>query len=169
MGTVYSDTVTNNRASPITKNSAAVQSGKFRIAKGEIAVATGDIDDDDIVVMLRVPSNAVIWELVLYNDDLDSNGSPTLAFDIGLYTTAGVVKDRDFYALAATTLQSANVAGVDLRCEAANITTLGDAVYTNAGDAEGAETYYDIAITLETVAATAAAGDIVLVAKYTVD
>jgi hypothetical protein len=171
MGTTYSDTVTNLVANPPVPNSVSVQGGRVRTVKSTIALGTGDIDDDDIIVMARVPSNAVIQSIRLFNDDLDAHTTPTLVADVGLYKPDGTVADRDCYASLITTLQSANTAGVELMFEARNINEVankvwqdGDAVLTT--DPGG---LLDIAITIETVAATAAAGDVTMIVEYTVD
>ena len=70
-------------------------------------------------MMAEVPSTAKIMSIKLYNDDLDSNGSPSLATNVGLYngttkftisgttTEASAVIDEDCYATAITTLQAA--------------------------------------------------------------
>lgn len=38
---------------------------------------------DDVIQMVKVPKGAVIVELVLATDDLDSNGAPAIVLDVG--------------------------------------------------------------------------------------
>lgn len=171
MGTAYSDTVTNLVAVPAVMNSVSVQGGRVRRVISTIAVGTGDIDDDDIIVMARVPSNAVISSIKLFNDDLDSHTTPTLKTDIGLYKPDGTVVDRDAYASQITTLQAANTTGVECAFEARNINECANKVWQDGDATLTADPggFLDIALTIETVAATAAAGDITMIVDYTVD
>lgn len=175
MGTVYTTAVstlypslagTTNTAGP---NDVGIQGGRGRHIVGTIALGTGDIDDNDIIMLAAVPSNARILGITLYNDDLDSDGSPTLAYDVGLYTTAGAVVDRDAYALAATDFQAANTAGVNVAFEARNINKIGQKVWQDASATSDPGDLYLIAVTIETAAATAAAGDLSFDIEYTID
>lgn len=142
------------------------------------ATAATVLEVTDIIKMIRVPSNATILSLLMFNDDLDSNGVPTLAFDLGIYATdkftigsttyaAGAVIDVDAYATAVTNLQSANVTGGQLMCEARDIIKIGsNRIWEDAGLTSDPQTYFDIALTITTAPATFAAGDIKLVALF---
>lgn len=165
-------------------NKKIVDHGHYRAylysARATAALLTTDIDDDDIILMVEVPSNAKLSSIKLYNDDLDSNGTPTLAADLGLYAARGFtdsngtvylddgVIDRDALATAVITLQAANTSGVELRYEVANITGTQDELWELAGLASNPNRPLRIAITIETVAATAAAGDVTLHVDYVV-
>ena len=83
--------------------------------------------------------------LIIRNDDLDSNGSPTLAFELGYSPVDGSnpAEDTDYFAAAGqTALQAAGV--------------------TRFEDFAPIKFEYDVWIVLDigTAAATAAAGDV---------
>jgi hypothetical protein len=140
--------------------------------KGTETLATTDIDANDIILLCHLPWEAKVHSIVLFNDDLDSNGTPTLTANVGLYkmTQAGTVTvlDIDAYASVVTTLQAANTAGVELAFEDRNITKMEQTVILDAGLTSKPDNGFAIlAITIGTVAATAAAGDISYVVEYT--
>ena len=60
MGTKNTDLVTNFEATPPVLNDAAELHGRVRIAQGTVALAAGDSDDDDIVMLAPIPSNAPV-------------------------------------------------------------------------------------------------------------
>ena len=70
MGTKNSDLVTNFEAVPQVHNSAALLHGVVRVAQGTIALAAGDSDDNDIVMLAPIPSNAVVSQLFVGSDTL---------------------------------------------------------------------------------------------------
>ena len=84
------------------------------------------------------------------------------------YDAEGVV-DRDCYGTLMTTLQAANTAGVEVRYETLGIETVGNFMWEDAGLPEDPGRNLRIALTIETVAATAAAGDITMVVEYIVN
>ena len=112
------------------------------------------------------------------NDDLDSNCTPALTVDVGLdYSgiggtqkkdgnTSGTVIDADCFATAATTLQGANTAYAYLRAEADDIVDIKKEAWEVGGLAADPGGLFYLAITVETAAATAAAGDIVVRIDY---
>jgi hypothetical protein len=184
MGTAYSTEITNFRASPQVKSSPGSAHGKVRVWSDTVAAATTDIDDNDIIHMALIPSNAKIKSIKLYNDDLDSNGTPTLVTDVGVYAgpkgftdtdgsatiyAVGGVIDRDCYGTVMTTLQAANTAGVEVRYETLGVETVGNYLWEDAGLTSDPIADLYISLTIETVAATAAAGDITMVVEYVVD
>lgn len=139
------------------------------------AIATTSLDEaNDLMLFGPINSNDVILDVLVLNDDLDSNGTPALAVNVGLYysgiggtqtldgNTSGTVIDADCFASAATTLQSANTTWTSLRCEADDIVDVKKEAWEVAGLASdpGGVLYVGIAVT--TQAATAAAGDIVV-------
>jgi hypothetical protein len=120
MATAKTVEVTNLDTTPRTLLEAGSGHGKMRVFMDTIAAGTGDIDNDDVIMFAEVPSNAKIVSIKVFNDDLDSNGSPTLATNVGLYNgqtkftdtdgsstsyAAAAVIDEDCYASAITTLQ----------------------------------------------------------------
>ena len=169
MTTKDSSLVTNYEASPTVMNPTQELHGRVRIAQGTIALATGDLDNNDIVMLAPVPKGCSITSIQLASDDLDSNGTPTLAWNVGVYETDGTVVDEDCYATAITLGQAAT-AFTEYRFEAANINTCGQKVWEDAGDSAQPEaaTYY-LAMTVSTAAATGAAGDVSFIVEYVVD
>jgi len=184
MGTAYSTELTNYEATPQVMVSPASATGKIRVWSDTIAAGTGDIDDDDILMMAEIPSNAKIKSIKLYNDDLDSGGSPALVTDVGIYNgnvkfndtdgsatayAAEGVIDRNCYGTVMTVLQGAVTAGTEVRYETLGIETVGNFMWEDAGLTSDPGRMLRIALTIETVAATAAAGDITMVVEYIVN
>ena len=184
MATAYSTELTSFEATPQVMADSGSAGGKVRVWSDTIAAGTGDIDDDDIIMMAEIPSNAKIKSIMLYNDDLDSNGSPTLKTDVGVYNgnvkfndtdgsatayAAEGVIDRDCYGTLMTTLQAPNTAGVEVRYETLGVETVGNYIWEDAGLTSDPGKNLRIALTIETVAATAAAGDITMVVEYIVN
>ncbi len=184
MATAYSTELTSYEASPQVMVSPASAGGKVRIWSDTIAAATTDIDDNDIIMMAEIPSNAKIKSIMLYNDDLDSNGSPALVTDVGIYNgnvkfndtdasatayAAEGVIDRNCYGTVMTVLQAAVTAGTEVRYETLGIETVGNFMWEDGGLTSDPGRMLRIALTIETVAATAAAGDITMVVEYIVN
>ena len=140
MGTANSTLVSNFEATPQVLNNSANLHGVLRVAQGTIVVAAGDSDDNDIVMLAPIPSKAAVPSLFIGSDTL--GGSCT--FNVGIYTSAGVVKDEDVFASLV-----ADAAGMaDVRFEAANIDTAGKKMYELAGDSTDPGGYYYIAATM---------------------
>ena len=140
MTTKNTDLVANFEATPPVLNNAAELHGVIRTANGTVELASGDSDDNDIVMLAPIPSNASVPNLFIGSDTL--GGSCT--FNVGIYTTAGVVKDEDVF--ASTVADAA--AMTDVRFEAANIDTAGKKMYELAGDSSDPGGYYYIAATM---------------------
>jgi hypothetical protein len=145
-----------------------------------IAVGTGDLDNDDIIVMAQIPSNAKIVSLRIYNDDLNS-GSGT--HNVGLYngpqaytisgttTDAAAVIDEDCYATDSDAFQAATTITTGLEeylVEVRNINKIANFVWEDGGISEDPKVPLRIAITMSATG-TAVAGDITMVVLYTVD
>lgn len=164
-----------------SKLDAQVLHGVMRVAKATEAVATTEAELADIVLKVRIPSNASIASIMLFNDDLDSHSTPTLAADVGLYYGSdpdvslalnkkkGDVADADAYASAITTLQAANTTGVEVMFEARDINKVANKVWQDAGLSADPQCFFDIGLTVTTAAATAAAGDVSVVVTYVVN
>ena len=101
MGTKNTDLVANFEATPQVKNNAAELHGVLRTAHGTVELAAGDSDNDDIVMLAPIPSNAAVPSLFVGSDTF--GGSAT--FNVGIYTTAGAVKDEDVFATDPYTLK----------------------------------------------------------------
>jgi porphobilinogen deaminase len=159
MGTKNSDLVANFEATPVVMTDASLLSGVTRIAQGTIEVAAGDSDNDDIVMLAPIPTHASITSLKIASDTL--GGSCT--FNVGLYTSAGVVKDEDCFATAVADAG----AMADVRFEAADISTCGQKVYTIAGDSTDPGGYYYVAATM--AAAGGTLGTMSFIIEYVVN
>lgn len=157
-----SENITNVEASVLLDKKIAVQ----KVVIDKVALATTDIDASDIIHMGPIPSNAVITSIKLFNDDLDSNGSPTLAANVGLYYADGTVISAACIATAITTLQASNVVGAEVRFEAANITTVDSEAWALGGLSVDPGGMFYVSLTISNAAATAAAGDVVMVIEY---
>lgn len=153
--------------------------GVLKAAYVTTEVTTAMIDNaDDLILFMALPSNALVHQLWIYNDDLDSNGTPALACDVGLYyglasglNAADAVIDADCFASAITTLQAANTAGVNIRFEsgvtAGEIAQVDNALWEVGGLAADPKVPLVIGLDITTAAATAVAGTITMVAYYT--
>jgi hypothetical protein len=180
MATVKSVEITNLDATPRTTLEAASAGGKLRVWMDTIAVGTGDLDNDDVIVMAQVPSNAKIVSLRIYNDDLNS-GSGT--HNVGLYngpqaytisgttTDAAAVIDEDCYATDSDAFQAATTITTGLEeylVEVRNINKIANFVWEDGGISEDPKVPLRIAITMSATG-TAVAGDITMVVLYAVD
>jgi len=181
MATAKGIEITAIDANPQVLREAGSMGGKVRVAMDTIAAGTGDIDDNDVLLLAQVPSNAKIMSIQLFNDDLDSNCTPTLTANCGIYngpqdytisgtrTAANAVVDEDCYATAITTLQAANTAGVELAYEVRNVNAVANHVWEDAGISEDPHVDLRIGLTMSANPATAAAGDVTMVVTYAVN
>ena len=147
MGTKNSDLVANFEATPQVLNSSGLLHGVIRVAQGTIELAAGDSDNDDIVMLAPIPSNATVPQLFVGSDTL--GGSCT--FNVGIHTSSGTVKDEDVFASAV----SDEAAMADVRFEAANIDTAGKKMWELAGDSSDPGGYFYIAVTMSAAGGTA--------------
>ena len=159
MGTKNSDLVANYEATPQVKSSAGLLHGSVRVAQGTIVVAAGDSDDNDIVMLAPIPSNAVVPQIFVGTDTF--GGSCT--YNVGIYQTDGTVVDEDYFA---TTVADA-AALADLRHEAADINTAGKMMWEMAGASSDPGGYYYIAATM--AAAGGTEGDMSFIINYVVN
>ena len=160
MTTKNSTLVSNFEASPQVASDAHELHGVLRVAQGTIALAAGDSTDDDIVMLAPIPSNASITALQVAADGL--GGSCT--FNVGLYQTDGTVVDEDFYA---TSVADGTTAVADLRTEAANINTIGQQLWEDAGATTDPGGYYYVAVTFNATGGTL--GDMSFIIHYVVN
>jgi|TARA_E500000178_G_scaffold337907_1_gene377676 hypothetical protein len=147
MTTKNTDLVANFEATPQVANNAAELHGVLRTAHGSVELAAGDSTDNDIVMLAPIPSNAAVPSLFIGSDTF--GGSCT--FNVGVYTSAGVVKDEDVFA---TSVADA-AAMADVRYEAADLDTGSKKLWELAGDSEDPGGYYYIAITFNATGGTA--------------
>ncbi len=180
MATAKGVEITNLDATPRTTLEAASGGGKLRVFMDTIAAGTGDLDNDDIIVLAQVPSNAKLTSIRIYNDDLNS-GSGT--FNVGLYngpqaytisgttTDAEAVIDEDCYATDSDAFQAATTVTTgteEFLTEARNINAIANFVWEDGGLSEDPKVPLRIAITMSATG-TAVAGDITMVVQYVVD
>lgn len=169
------------------KTDARLAKGTARVAIESEAITTGELEVGDIVIYdIELPSNAVGVKLEVYNDDLDSNGTPTLTLDVGVAAKekfisktsgtetihlADAVLDADLFVDGSTELQSANTTFVELAYDAATYgpDNAEKAVWELLGYDEDPRTTFRIALTFAAAAATAAAGDLALRVTHLVD
>ena len=159
MGTKNSDLVANFEATPQVKSSAGLLHGSVRVAQGTIALAAGDSNDDDVVMLAPIPSNAYIPQIWVGSDTF--GGSCT--FNVGIHQTSGTVVDEDYFASAVADA----AAMADVRFEAANINTAGKMMWEMAGASSDPGGFYYIAATM--AAAGGTEGDMSFVINYVVN
>lgn len=170
--TVKSENVTNLEASPIVVVDKKV--GEIRTVIDQISVATTSIDEvGDVLLFCPIKSNAVLLDVNILNTDLDTNGAPTLAVDIGLFysgvggtqaingNTSGTVIDANALASATAELQSSNATFTSVRFENASVSTVDNEAWALAGLAADPGGYLYIGMTVSAVSATPATGTIV--------
>ena len=160
MTTKNSTLVSNFEASPQIASDPHELHGVLRVAQGTIALAAGDSTDDDIVMLAPIPSNASITALQVAADAL--GGSCT--FNVGLYQTTGTVVDEDLYA---SSVADGTTAVADLRTEAANINTIGNQLWQDAGASTDPGGYYYVAATFNATGGTL--GDMSFIIHYVVN
>ena len=159
MTTKNSTLVANFEASPQVASDAHELHGVVRVAQGTVALAAGDSTDNDIVMLAPIPSNASITSLKIGSDTLGG----TCTFNVGLYQTNGTVVDEDVYA----TLVADEGALTDVRTEAADINTIGQQVWQDAGASADPGGYYYVAVTFSATGGTA--GDMSYIIEYVVN
>lgn len=174
-GTVKSENITNIEASPIVIRDK--KQGELKVLIDQDAIATTSTDDvGDIMLLAAIPSNAVILDIELLNDDLDSGTA--LAIDAGLYysgiggnqvengNTSGVVVDADCFATATTVLSGANVTYTSVRFEADDIVNIKKEAWEVAGLTEDCGGTLYIGLTVTTAATGSQVGDVVVKVSY---
>lgn len=182
-GTKKSVLVTGYEANPISRLDAP--GGVLRVMVDQVELATTNIDDvGDIILMGALPANAKILSLKFFADDMDSNGAPTLAFNVGGYyfknnvvagvlKSAGVVVDADNIAsaiivgqAASSDVTSVGKVGYECRFEAADIDTIEYPLWQLLGLTEDCGGLLNIGLTVSAAAATAVAGGLKMVVQY---
>jgi len=159
MTTKNSTLVANYEASPQVASNAQELHGVLRVAQGTVALVAGDSTDNDIVMLAPIPSNASITSLKIGSDNLGG----TCTFNVGLYQTNGTVVDEDVYA----TLVADAGAMADVRTEEADINTVGQQVWEDAGASSDPGGYYYVAATFAATGGTA--GDMSFIIEYVVN
>lgn len=177
--TVKGTEITNIESSPITAIDRRTYNHSAKISIAGISAATTSIDETaDVILLCPVPAGSIIDGVYIKNDDLDSNGTPTLAADVGLYysgiggtqefdgNTSGTEIDVDAFGSAVTTLQAANVTWTEVTNEAGDITNYNKEAWEVGGLSTNPGGFFYVGLKITTAAATAAAGDIVMKVEY---
>lgn len=174
--TVKGENATNFTADPRVPLNR--KGGNLKVRQDTIEVATTSIDEvGDIMLLLPIPTNAIVTSLQLLNDDLDSNGTPTLDANIGVYYTGtgpqrgtyteGQKADDNLFADDSNELQAANVTPVELNTVLDNIDDVDKPLWERAGLSADPGGHFFIGIEVgSNAAATAAAGGIRMIAHY---
>ena len=161
-----SSLVTNNDASPLVLNPVSLESGRVRVSHDTIALLTTDIDNTDVILLAKIPTAARILDIRIKNDDLDTGGTPSLTFDVGVYD-GETAKDADRYANAKTTLRSATTTWTTVDERTADLAS--QRLWQDAGDTADPGGVYTIAITIDGAGQTPAAGDLAFQILWTLD
>lgn len=164
-----SSQVTALETQPIVRPAPSENRGNVRLRRGKLSVTTAMTDDvGDVLQMVRMGSRDVPLSIKVWNTDLDSNGAPTIAVDVGIYQPkpdgTATVLDADAFASAITTLNAAaDATEIMHEDKTANpITDRGQAMWELAGLTADDGKPKDIAFTLTAVAATGVTGTIVV-------
>ena len=154
-------TLFNALDNQVSSPSADVLGGRVRVAMCLFDdLATTDLEAADILKICPLPSNARLISIKMSNTDLD--------FHLGLYDQDGNALDNDVFVNQGTQLQAAAsnselLPPVDLDAD------FGKRVWEQADLTEDPRSFIDLCLTIDTVAATPAAGDIAFTVLYVVD
>ena len=168
MSTANSNLMANILASPKVHNPVGKSGGRERVVMDNFEVLAADVANGDIINLCRLPSNVRITSLQIGNDELDSNGTPTVTFDVGGYDPDGTDLNSDAFVTSSTQLQSA-AALTELLYETLTIADTGKYLWEMLGLTADPGGMIDISITIDAANATAAAGTIAFVIKYVLD
>lgn len=125
---------------------------------------TGALADNDTVGDIPVPAGAFITDVQLEATELDTNASPTLTLNVGIFGT-DVTDDEDAFVDGATTGDALNQQGINVSSISGGDIATGRG-YKVPTDATGAV----IRVTVDGAPATAAtSGHVLLVVEYTMD
>lgn len=164
-----STVITNADATPVVFNKAGVAKGRVIRAVGTVEVAATD-SDASVYRFVRIPSNAIISSIKIFNDDLDSGTA--VVFDVGLHQTAangGAALDADVFATDIATCQAANLTGVEVRFEAADINGVEKRAWEIGAATADTQVDYDVTMSLGGTLTGLTAGTITMVVDYTVE
>lgn len=168
--TVKSDNITNIEASPIVAIDR--RKGRVKSVIDTDDIATASIDEaGDVMLFGPIPSNAVILDVVVKNDDLDTHAcAAALAVDVGLFysgiggtqakdgNVSGTVASATCLGTAVTALLAANTSWTTVVDAAAGAPA--SEAWALAGLSADPGGLLYVGLTVETAAATAAAGDV---------
>ena len=167
MAVTKSDIVTN-ADNLDTQNDQGSYSGEKVITAHELT--GGAVADNDVILMCEIPVNAKITSIRMSSDDLGTTGDLNLGFYPGPGSGVTISADSDAVdedALGtAIDVNAAALADVEQRFEVKNISTLNQKAWELAGLSSEPD-YSTFYIAFTASEATTAAGDIILVVRYT--
>lgn len=175
--TTHSENVTD-----IVTNDKLIDRKKGRIKTvidQRAVVGATELDDaGDMILFGPIPSNAILLDFLVKNDDLDANACPTLEGDFGLVysgiggsqsrdgNTIGTEIDFNVFADASTILQGANLDYVSVRNVTDDIAELKKEAWEVGGLSSDPGGLFYLSYRVGTATATAANGDIVVRVDY---
>lgn len=187
-GETTKTTALTNRDDGVKRDARLVKGNLYvGLDQHQFAAATELEAADNKIFDIPVPSNAIVLEVAIYNDDLDTDACPTLVLDVGVaarddYTsvTSGSetkhvkddIIDADLFVDGSTEGQAANTNWTVLTPDA---TTFGpeDAlkpVWELLGYDEDPKTTFNIVVQSQAAAAAlGSAGDLAVRVKYVAD
>lgn len=145
--------ITNADATPLVRSSRYIVSSPLLVSVAKVEVAAGD-DDGSVYRFIRLPSNAVIHSIGLYNDAITAGLDegeviiPT-SFDLGLYQTAGnggAVASATLFATAVD-MSVARISSLDALYEANNIVNIEKRIWELLSLSTDSHINYDVALT----------------------
>lgn len=166
---------------------ARLVKGRLYTSQDNEAIAATELEAADVTLFdVIVPSNGIHDGVYIYNDDLDSNGTPTLTVDVGLFAaedftsvtsstetkhSADAVLDADLLVDGSTEAQSANTDWTKLVPDSATFgpEDAGKAYWELLGYDSDPKTNFRVGVTFAAAAATAAAGDLAIKVQYIAD
>lgn len=178
--TINSVNMTNVVASPIVITNGV--NCPLRSFTDTIVVPTTSEDDiGDLWLFGPIQTNAKLDSVTIFNDQLDSNGTPTLAVKIGLYysgigetqletvgeTLGTAIVDDLFAASGNTQFQAAHTSGTEFRFGNTNtgktpLSTAQKELWDLGGLASDPMGYFCIGVKVTATAATAVQGNVTL-------
>ena len=187
MGTAYGEGITTMKNSQWDKENYGLSGGTMKCSIDNIAAVAAEVANGDVLMLAKVPSWGVPMSIKVWNDEIDSNGSPTLTGEVGLYngpvpyyigttkTDAEAVLDIDCLCdegeLTAAILGANNKGTEVFDLESNTLVTadkLDQQFWQWAGLSEDPQADFYVAITFNAANATAAAGDVGMVVQYLV-
>ena len=179
--------LTNRDTGTLRDNRLAAGRVRVGIDAHQFTAATELEAGDNLIMDIPIPSNAIVLDIAHHNDDMDTNGSPTLVVDIGVAarddytsTTGGTdtkhtkddVIDADLFVDGATGFQAATTGYTSLATDAG---TLGPddrlkPVWELLGYDEDPKTTFNVVVQSQAAAASlGAAADCAIKVEYLVD
>ena len=187
-GETQKTTALTNRDDGELRNARLVQSGlTYSLDTHQFAAATELEAADNLIMNIPLPSNCIVQEIAMYNDDMDTDATPTLVLDFGVaaaqdYTsvTSGTstkhskddIIDADLFVDGSTTGQAATT---NWTVQTPDATTWGpeDAlkpVWELLGYDEDPNTTFNLVVQSATAsAALASAADMAVRVAYLID